>query len=111
MPFHEKWSDFNSVKMYGFTESSLLHQFSPPKLVFFPAGISDSGTVLLNQNVNGCVCMYVNHNRTVAEPISKNHNRTVAERISKISGYGSGFVQEWFGPEQIIFRATTDFST
>ncbi len=31
-----------------------------------PAGIFDSGSVLLNQNVNGCVRMYVNHSWTVA---------------------------------------------
>ncbi len=32
-----------------------------------PAGIFDSGSVLLNQNVNGCVRTYVNLSRTVAE--------------------------------------------
>ena len=31
-----------------------------------------------------CVRTYVNHNRTVAERISKNHDKSVAERISKI---------------------------
>ncbi len=36
-----------------------------------PAGIFDSGLVLLNQNVNGCVCTYVNHSRTVAEKIKQ----------------------------------------
>ncbi len=56
----------------------------------YPAGIFDSGLDLLNQNVNGCVHTYVNHNQTVAERISKNHNQTVAEQISKI---GSGLVQ------------------
>ncbi len=54
----------------------------------FPAGIFDSGSVLLNQNVNGCARTDMNHNRTVAERISKN--------------IGSGFVQDSFGPEQII---------
>ena len=57
-----------------------------------PAGIFDLGSVLLNQNVNGCVHTYVNNNRMVAERISKNHNRTVAEQISKI---GSEFVQNF----------------
>ncbi len=37
--------------------------------VHCPAGIFDSGSVLLNQNVNGCVRTYVNHSRTVAERI------------------------------------------
>ena len=32
-----------------------------------PAGTFDSGSVLLNQNLNGCVRTYVNHSRTVAE--------------------------------------------
>ncbi len=47
------------------------------------AGIFDSGSVLLYQNVNGCVRKYVNHSRTVAERISH-----------KI---GSELVQDWFG--------------
>ena len=48
----------------------------------------------------------MNHNGTVAERISKNHNRTAAERISKIGSElvqdCSEFVQDCFGPEQII---------
>ncbi len=39
--------------------------------------------ILLNQNVNGSIRTNVNHDRTVAEQISKNHDRTVAEQISK----------------------------
>ncbi len=57
-----------------------------------PACIFDSGSVLPNQNVNGCIRTYVKQKRTVAERISKNHNGTVAKRISKID---SGFVQDW----------------
>ena len=49
--------------------------------------------------MNGCICMYFNHNQTVTEQISNNRNGTVAEQISKI---GSVFVQDWFGHEQII---------
>ncbi len=50
-------------------------------LLTYPAGIFDAGSVLLNQNANGWVRTYVNH------------NRTVAERISII---GSGMVQNLF---------------
>ena len=34
---------------------------------FLSAGNFDSGSVLLNQNVNGCVRTYVNHSRMVVE--------------------------------------------
>ncbi len=47
-----------------------LHFFQPKTFLLsyrYPAGLFDSGSVLLNQNVNGCVHTYVNHSRMVAE--------------------------------------------
>ncbi len=65
-----------------------------------PAGIFDSGSVLLNQNVNGCVRTYVNHSRTVAERIKPKDWFRI----------GSGLiwpwtdiilVQDWFGRRSV----------
>ncbi len=60
-------------------------------LINSPAGIFDSGSVLLNQNVNGCVHTYVNHSRMVAErwPNGSSHK------------IGSELVQDWFGRRSV----------
>ncbi len=84
-----------SIQLIPKLESRVVHPASDMN----PAGIFDSGSLLLNQKVNGCIHTYVNNNQTVAERMSKNHNQTVAKRICKI---GSRFVQDWFGPERII---------
>ncbi len=59
-----------SVHSFVYCPTSHGHRFTTMSL-HHPAGISDSGLVLLNQNVNRFVQTYLNDDQTVAKRISK----------------------------------------
>ena len=61
-----------------------------------PAGIFDSASVLLNQNVNRCVCTYVNHSRTVAEWIKPYDWFRIGSGLVR-PWTDIILVQDWFG--------------